>query len=99
MIPHMGGVGGFKRTCKGLFTEVANRLPEPDPVSPAHAGVLHYRQGITPGLMFDATSIDLPEIGAKILGDRTLADMKAPASGATYSESTSIAFSHAVEKR
>ena len=23
-IPHMGGVGGFKRTCKGLSTEFAN---------------------------------------------------------------------------
>ena len=23
-IPHMGGVGGFKRTCKGFFTEFAN---------------------------------------------------------------------------
>ena len=26
-IPHMGGVGGFKRTCKGLFTELVNQLP------------------------------------------------------------------------
>ena len=29
-IPHMGGVGGFKRTCRGLFTKFANQLPEPD---------------------------------------------------------------------
>ena len=32
-IPHMGGVGGFKRTCKWLFTEFAKQLPELDPDS------------------------------------------------------------------
>ena len=30
-IPHMGGVGGFKRTCKGLFTEFVNHIPKLDP--------------------------------------------------------------------
>ena len=34
-LPHMGGVGGFKRTCMGLFTEFAN-LPELDPVNSAY---------------------------------------------------------------
>ena len=67
----MGGVGGFKRTCKEFFTEVANRLPELDPDTPAHAGVLRCRQGVIHDLMLDAMSIDLPESGAKTLGDRT----------------------------
>ena len=59
-IPHMGGVGGFKSTCKGLFTEFANELPELDPDSPAHAADLRYLQGIIPGHMLDAPLIDLP---------------------------------------
>ena len=41
-IPHMGGIGGHKRTCKGLFTESANRLPEPGLNHPAHAGVVRH---------------------------------------------------------
>ena len=41
-IPHMGGVGGFKRTCKGLFTEFANQLPKLDPNNPAHAAALRF---------------------------------------------------------
>ena len=97
-IPHMGGVGGFKRTCKGLFTEFVNQLPELDPDSPAHAADLRYRQGITSGLMLDATSLNPSGNVAKMLGDRTLADMKTLAPGAAYSESTSTAFSHSVEK-
>ena len=47
-IQHMGGVGGFKRTCKRFFTEFANQLPELDPTSPAHAAALRLRQGIIP---------------------------------------------------
>ena len=27
----MGGLGGFKHTCKALVTEFANQLPELDP--------------------------------------------------------------------
>ena len=42
-IPHMGDVGGFKRTCKGLFTSFANQLPELDPKNPAHAAALLFR--------------------------------------------------------
>ena len=57
-IPHMGGVGDFKRTCIRRFTGVANRLPEPEPDSPTNTGVLRYRQGTTPDLMNDSTSID-----------------------------------------
>ena len=53
----MGGVGGFKRTCKELFTEFANQLPELDPNSPAHAAALRYRQGAIPDVMLDATSM------------------------------------------
>ena len=49
--------------------------------------------------MLDATSIDLPKNVARILGDRTLADMNTLAPGAAYSESTSTAFTHSVEKR
>ena len=49
----MGGVDGFKRTCKGLFTEFVNQLPELGPDNPAHAAALPYRQGITPDLMPD----------------------------------------------
>ena len=80
-ISHMGGVGGFKRTCKGLFTEFANQLPELDPNSPAHAADLRYRQGIIPDLMVDATSLNSSENVASTLGDRTLADMKTLAPG------------------
>ena len=36
-ISHMGGVGGFKRTCKELVAEFINQLPKPDPNNPAHA--------------------------------------------------------------
>ena len=32
-IPHISGVGSFKRTCKGLFTDFANQLPELDPTT------------------------------------------------------------------
>ena len=99
MIPHMSGVGGFKRTCKGLFTELANRLPEPDPKSPAHAAALRCRQSITPDLVLDLAPIDLPENAAGTLGDRTLVDMKALTPWEAYSEFTSAAFSYSVEKR
>ena len=68
----MGGVGGFKRTCKGLFTEFVNQLPKPDPNGPAHAADLRYRQGIIPDLMLDATSINFSENVAKTLGDTLL---------------------------
>ena len=53
---------------------------------------------VFPQFMLDATSIDLPENVSKILGDRTLADMKTPAPGTAHSEFTSTAFSHSVEK-
>ena len=36
-ISHMGGAGGFKRTCKELFTEFADKLPELDSGDSAHA--------------------------------------------------------------
>ena len=98
-IPHMDGVGGFKRTCRGLFTEFANQLPKLDPNNPAHAAALRYRQNIIPDLIFDLALIDLPENIAQPLGGRTLADMKTLAPGAAHSESTSAAFSHSAEKR
>ena len=41
-IPRMCGVGGFKRNCKGLFIEFANRLPELGPINPAHTEALRY---------------------------------------------------------
>ena len=44
-IPHMSGVGGFKRTCTGLFAEFSKQLSELDPVSPAHTGALRYQPG------------------------------------------------------
>ena len=81
-IPHMGGAGGFKRTCKGLFTDFANQLPELDPGNPAHAAALRFRQGIIHDLMMiDTRSMDSSENVAKTLGDRTLADMKTLAPG------------------
>ena len=49
--------------------------------------------------MLDVTSFDLPEIVAKVLGDRTHADMKALAPGDMYCESSSTDPSHSVEKR
>ena len=73
----MGGVSGFKHTYKGLFTEVANRLPELDPDGPAHAEALRYRQSIVADLMLDAASLDLSGSLAKTLGDGTPVDMKA----------------------
>ena len=81
----MGDVGGYRHTCKGLFTEFANQLPKLDPSNPAYAEDLRYRQGVIPDLMLGATSIDLPENVAKILGGRTHADMKALAPGAAHS--------------
>ena len=60
-IQHMGGVGGFKRTCKGLFTGFANQLPELDPNSPAHAADQRYRQGIITDLMAGASSLKRSE--------------------------------------
>ena len=65
-IQHICGVGGYKRTCKGLFAEVANRLPKLDPNSPADAGVLQYRRGIAPVIMIqiEATSINLLQEGS-----------------------------------
>ena len=47
-ISHMGGIGGFKRTCKGHFTEFANQLQELGPNSPAHVAALRFRQGAIP---------------------------------------------------
>ena len=49
--------------------------------------------------MFYATSIDLRENVAKMLGERPLADMKTLAPGTVYSKSESTAFSNSVEKR
>ena len=49
--------------------------------------------------MFDATSLNPSENVEKMLGDRTLADMKTLAPGTAHSESTSTALSHSVEKR
>ena len=95
----MDGAGGFKRTCKGLFTEFANQLPELDPNNLANAVVLRFRQGAIPDLMIDTRSIDSPGNVVKALGDRTFADMRALAPGAAHSESTSTTFSHSVEKR
>ena len=45
-ITHMGGVGGYKHTSKGLFTEFVNQLTKLDPRNPAHTADLLYRQGI-----------------------------------------------------
>ena len=97
--PHMGGGGGCKRTCTGLFTEFANQLNPLDPSVPADAKALRYRQRTTADLRIDATSIDLPGSKASTPGDRSLADMKALALGTKYPESTAAAFSPAVEKR
>ena len=95
----MDGVGSFERTCKRSFIEFANQLPKLNPNNPAHAADLGYRQGIIPDLMIDATSLNPSENTAKMLGDRTLADMRALAPEAVYSESTSTAFSHSANKR
>ena len=38
-ITHTGGVGGYKHTCKGLFTGFINHLPKLDPNSPTYAGL------------------------------------------------------------
>ena len=94
----MGDFGGFKRTYNELYTRT-NQLPEPDPDNPAHAESQRYRQGIIPGPMLNATSVDLPGNVAKTPGDRALADRKSFAPGIAYSESTSITYSHPVEKR
>ena len=77
-IPHMGGVGGIKRTCKGLFTEFTKQLPELDPDSAVYTGVLRYRKGIIADLMLDAMSLGLSGIVAKTPGGRTLARLLTP---------------------
>ena len=58
-IPHTGGVGSYKRTCKGLFTDLADQLPELNPNKPAHATALRHRQGITP-CSHDCSRVDRP---------------------------------------
>ena len=75
-IPHMCGVDGFRRTCKGLFTGIANQLLELDPENPVYAGALRYRQGILAPRR--STS---PMNLAKIVGYRTPAELKALAPG------------------
>ena len=74
-------VGGFKRTCKGLFTEFANQLPELDSTSPSHAAALRFRQGIILDLMIGTLSLDPSGNVAKTHEDRSLADMRALAPG------------------
>ena len=54
----MGGTDGYKRTCKGLFSEFTNQLQLPDPNGPADA--LRCRQGITAYLTAGCKSIGLP---------------------------------------
>ena len=71
----MGGVGGFKRTRKGLFTEFANQLQELDLNNPAHAAARQYRQGTIADLMLGLASIDISKNAAKTPEERTLADM------------------------
>ena len=91
---HMGGAGGYRHTCKGLFTGFINQLPKLDPNNPDYAEDMRFRQGTTPDFMLDATSINLPGIFSKIIGNRTFADMKTLAPRTAYSESASTAFSH-----
>ena len=86
-IPHMGGVGGFKRACNGFFTKFVNQLPDFDPISPAHGAALRFRQSTILDLTIDTQSMDPSEDVAKILGDHILADMKTLAPGVAYSES------------
>ena len=61
----MGGVGGYRHTRKGLFTEFANQLPKLDPNNPAHTGDLRHRQGITPDIMLGAMSLTSPRMFLK----------------------------------
>ena len=58
----MGDVGSSKRTCKGLFTELGNQLPELDPNSAAHAAAIRFLQGIIPDIMPDTRSMDPPRM-------------------------------------
>ena len=81
----MDGVGGNKRTCKGLFTEYANRINPPAPNGPDCAVALRYRQGIIAELMVNTASLGVSGSEAGILGDRTPGDMEVLASGKTYS--------------
>ena len=60
----MGGVGGFKRTCKGLFTEFVNQLPELDSNNPSNAAALQYRQEIIHDFMLDLALVNPPENAA-----------------------------------
>ena len=57
----MGGVGDYKHTCKGLFTEFTNYLPKLEPNSSTYAEDLRFRQGTIPDFLLGVTSIDLPE--------------------------------------
>ena len=94
-IHHMGGVCGFKRTCKNLFSEHLNTLVGMD-----DSEIERFIQGIIPDLMIDATSLELSQEAAQTFGTNcTLTDVKTLAPGQTYSQSTSEMFSAAVAKR
>ena len=62
----MGGVGGFRRICKRLFTGFVNQLTKLDPNDLAHAADLRHRQDTIPDLMLDATLLNSTENVAKI---------------------------------
>ena len=92
----MGGVGGFKCTCKGLFTgTVVNQLSKLDPYNrgPAVPTGNHPRSHARCHFAEPLRERRL------MLGDRNLVVMRSLTSGAAYSESTWTAFSHFVEKR
>ena len=94
----MGGVGGFKRTCKGPLLSSPTNSPRSTPTTLPMPRPYGSDRESPPYLMLDTRSLELSENVAKTPGGRTIADMKALAPGDAYSESTSAAFSHSVEK-
>ena len=69
-IAHMGGVGGYKHTSKGLFTEFINHLPKLDPNSPTYTGDPRFRQGIIPAFYANICTKNV-QFRAKVLFNGT----------------------------
>jgi hypothetical protein len=91
-VPHMGGVDGSRRTCKGLFAEQLNSLQ-----SESDTG--RFIQGIIPDHMIDATSLQLSEHATNTFGPCTLCDWKTLGPGQAYSESAATDYAGSVKKR
>ena len=96
----MGGAGGFKRTCKGLFADFANKPYPPDFNGSANSGALRHGSRTIAEITHDRRHVDRPlRESRKALGDLILGDMNALATGVKRPESTSATPPQAAEKQ